>query len=297
MEQDASEKGAQLGVLFLSLYPQDVCVFRNSSASSLHAALLRRLELFDPDLATALHETPHGAHASDHPWTISPLLGSLDRTPGGQIAYPNQMYRVRLTALVPEVLSVLLSAFDPETSLGREPLHLEHVPFYVVAGESRWEGLATYSSLLTLARPARRISLCFRSPTGFRSDRGPVSDPSPRICLTGYLRKWELFADVTLPSTQLLEYAERNLVVVRHKLRPATIQLGRFYEKGVVGELEWEADGNDPGLLRLVNALVDYASYCGTGMKTAQGMGQTVRLDRRPGTVRPGGWQGIGPTS
>jgi len=71
---------------------------------------------------------------------------------------------------------------------------------------------------------------------------------------------------------------------VEQSLRPTTIQLGRYYEKGVAGEVHWEADDAEPALLRLVNALVDYAAYCGTGMKTAQGMGQTVRI--RSGTAQ-----------
>ena len=191
---------------------------------------------------------------------------------------------MRITALVPEVLTVLLAAFDPETPLGREPLHLGHVPFDIVARESRWEGLDTYASLLTRSRPSRRISLRFRSPTGFRSSRSPQPDPSPRQCLDGYLRKWNQFADTTLPASSVLDYAQQHLQVVEQSLRPTTIQLGRYYEKGVAGEVHWEADDAEPALLRLVNALVDYAAYCGTGMKTAQGMGQTVRI--RSGTAQ-----------
>lgn len=56
------------------------------------------------------------------------------------------------------------------------------------------------------------------------------------------------------------------------------MRLGDFVGLGVGGRVAWEADGTQPAVLRLVNALVDYARYSGTGVKTTQGMGQTVRL-------------------
>ena len=55
------------------------------------------------------------------------------------------------------------------------------------------------------------------------------------------------------------------------------MQLGRFSREGVIGKVLWEASGGSPYLLRLVNALVDYARYCGTGISMANGMGQTAR--------------------
>ena len=245
---------------------------------SLRAALLRRLELLDPELSQALHDAPKGAHASDHPWTISPLLGSLDSDGDFLTAVPGRLYRARLSALVPEVLAALATAFDPATSLGREPLVLEHVPFTVVAEACRWEALATYASLLTSAHPRRRIDLGFRSATAFRSRHITGAVPPPRLCLEGYLRKWNAFADIAMPEETLLEYAEAQIRVVGADLRPATLRMGKYYETGVIGEVKWESDGHSPALLRLVNALVDYAFYCGTGIKTAQGMGQTVRV-------------------
>jgi CRISPR-associated endoribonuclease Cas6 len=271
---------AEMGVLHLEVAPRSACRFSSSPARSLHAALLRRLELLEPDLSHALHDAPQGAPASDHPWTISPLLGRLGREEHNLIAAAGEHYRVRVTALVPEVLAVVAAAFDPDTFLGREPLVLEHVPFDVVPQSSRWEGLSTYASLLTAARPARRITLEFHSPTGFRTRRPTGQVPPPRLCLEGYLRKWNAFAPVALPAEPLLDYAAAQLRIVSAELQTVPSQFGAFYERGVVGRVVWEAGGEAPALRRLVNVLADYALYCGTGNKTAQGMGQTVRVRR-----------------
>ena len=277
MNRSASQGVAELGVLQLALSPRDLCSFPTSPARSLHAALLRRLELLAPDLTQALHDGAPGLSASDHPWTISPLLGHLDRKGDGMVAVPGRPYRCRITALAPEVLATLSAAFDSSTSLGREPLLLEHVGFDVVDESSRWEAMGTYPSLLTFSRPGRLIVLRFRSVTGFRSTRDSNPVPSASLCVEGYLRKWNAFSDVLLPENDLLEYVREHLRLVTAKLRPAIMRFGRFYERGVEGEVAWESDGSAPALLRLVNALVDYAFYCGTGWTGWKGTKVTRR--------------------
>lgn len=278
MDYSAVDQEAHLGVLNLTLTSASSGSFTASPARSLHAALSRRLELLDPDLSQALHDAPDGAHSSDHPWTISPLIGPIHQAGGYLVTVPNQPYGVRVTALVPQVLAALAAAFDPATPLGREPLFLENVRFDVMPQESRLESLVTYASLLTSARPNHRITLAFRSPTAFRRRQSSGLEPPPRLCIEGYLRKWNTFADVLMPEDALLEYAEKSVRAAGAELRPASMQLGKFYQKGVAGTVTWEAERQPPVLLRMVNALADYAVYCGTGGRTAQGMGQTVRL-------------------
>lgn len=271
--------GCQLGVFQLALVPRSECWFRASPARSLHAALLRRLELAAPQLSQALHDAPRGVVAVDRPWTISSLSGPLERDVPHLAAVPGNTYTVRITCLVPELIDALAAVFNPGTPLGQEPLELESIYFDVLHQRCRLESLTRYASLLSRAKPRRRIRLAFQSPTGFRSNRQDNAVPSPRRCLEGYLRKWNAFAGVPLPVGvgDLLGYVEEHIKVVDSKLRPTQVSFGGFYEKGVVGEVRWEADGGPPALLRLVNALVDYAYYCGTGVKAAQGMGQTVR--------------------
>ena len=267
----------ELGILSLVLTPLDSVTFRASPARSLNAALLRRLELVAPEVSQALHNVLPGASSSDHPWTISPLLGPLERAAEGLTAVRGRSYRVRVTGLLPRLVETLHAAFDPEHPLGREPLLLEHVPFAPVWEETRWERLTVYASLLTAATPRRRIALEFRSPTGFRSAGGPQL-PAPRLCLEGYLRKWNAFSSVAMPEASLLNFIPIYVSQSHMDLRPAEMRLGRYSEQGVVGRVEWLVQEGSPVLLRLVNALADYAEYCGTGMKTAQGMGQTVRV-------------------
>ena len=61
--------------------------------------------------------------------------------------------------------------------------------------------------------------------------------------------------------------------------RPWTVSI-----RGRVGRIRWRCEGGPEELLRQVNALAEYAFYCGTGIKTALGMGQTVVISGRRGS-------------
>ncbi len=267
-----------LGELWIGMSPGAECRFRASPARSVHAALLRRLELIDPELSQALHEAQAGSHASDHPWTISPLIGQMKRVGEYLVAVPDWRYRVRVTALAPRVIESLSAAFDSDKPIGRDPLVLESVPFEVAAASTHWERLSTYPALLTNASARRRITLKFHSPAGFRTRRSYGLAPPPRLCVEGYLRKWNAFSNLTMPTDELLAYVDENIRIADADLRDAAVRFGKYSVAGVVGSVTWEALEVEPHMLRLVNTLVDYASYCGTGTLTSQGMGQTALI-------------------
>ena len=270
--------GSELGILEVALMPEAIATFKSSPALSLHAALLRRLELIAPSASQALHNAPPGAPSSEHPWTISSLSGSLHREGNNLVAMQGKTYYVRIAALVPQVIHALDIAFNPEHSLGQEPLMLEHVPFAVIPEQSHWEQLATYASLLTRARPFKDIPLEFLSPTGFSTRQGQLVSPEPLICVGGYLRKWRAFSEILLEEESVLEFAENHMTRERTDLRPTMHRLGKYSKRGFVGKVDWRADNSSPALLRQINTLVDYAIYCGTGAKTSMGMGQTRRI-------------------
>jgi hypothetical protein len=53
-------------------------------------------------------------------------------------------FTAQVTVLTSEVASALDLAFNLQHTLGREPLILEHVPFYVTSEETYWDHIATY---------------------------------------------------------------------------------------------------------------------------------------------------------
>jgi CRISPR-associated endoribonuclease Cas6 len=62
-----------------------------------------------------------------------------------------------------------------------------------------------------------------------------------------------------------------------HKIQTRTYQLNKGFVNGFVGDVTLQVlNRADPLLTNVTNLLVEYARFCGTGMKTRLGMGQTL---------------------
>ena len=207
------------------------------------------------------------------------MLGPLTKKGPSLIVSPGKIYWVRITGLAPRVVETLDAAFLSDHPLARVPLELQRTPFAVDAEKTHWEGLTSYSALLAAATPQRRIALEFRSPTAFRrGQERSGGSPEPRTCMEGYLRKWNALSSIAMPEEAVQEIIDGQLKAVGNNLKQELMRLGGYNIDGVIGTVEWFVEDASPYLLRLVNALADYAAYCGTGMQTTQGMGQTMRL-------------------
>lgn len=268
----------ELGVLSLVLTPVADCSFGVTPTRSLQAALLRRIELVNPELSAKLHDAPSGASSSEKPWTISTLAGNFQKNRGRLISPAGEKYQVRITALNADLILALQAAFDNAHPLGTEPLILEDVSFTVLSEQCRWDSLSSYASIVSRSRPVRDIILRFDSPAGFRPQSKTSALPEPNRCILGYLHKWNSFSELAMQTEPLLEYVKEHIIIDGIELKLKSVNYGTYLQSGWVGSVKWTADGETPFLLRMVNALVDFAFYCGTGAKTTMGMGQTRRI-------------------
>ncbi|MFQ6027610.1 MAG: CRISPR system precrRNA processing endoribonuclease RAMP protein Cas6 [Dehalococcoidia bacterium] len=271
----------ELAGLFIPLEAQQSCHFQYNTARSLHAALLSRLRDSDPSLSRDLHDAPPNAPSVERAWTVSGLLGPLDRVGAGSIAPADQLYWVRVTALSSGVVADLQRALAPPQT-GDLSLELEGVKFRILTGGVCWTACATFGSLAQAAWPVRRLDMVGLSPTGFRGQRANHPVPDPALCLEGYLRKWNAFSPHSLPPEPLLEYAREHVSVTRAFVRTEHLNFPGFRERGVTGWWRWQVSGPDPQACRTINLLANFSFFCGTGMKTAQGMGQTLRRFSSP---------------
>ena len=269
----------ELGVLSLVITPMADCSFGVTPARPLQAALLRRIELVNPELSAELHDSAPKASSSEKPWTISTLLRNFQKAGTRLTATAGEHYQARITALNAYLIQALQAAFDSSHPLGREPLILEDIPFAIIAECCRWGSLKTYASILTRSRPICDIVLRFISPVSFRPQNKPPALPEPYRCLLGYIQKWNAFSELGMQTEPLLEYVSAHVTTEQTELRQTGRNYGEYYQSGWVGRVKWTADGETPFLLRMVNALADYSFYCGTGAKTTMGMGQTRRIE------------------
>jgi CRISPR-associated endoribonuclease Cas6 len=140
----------------------------------------------------------------------------------------------------------------------------------------------SYADLASEARTDSRIRIRFLSPTSFRSREMHYPLPDPIIVYQSWLNRWNQFApeDIRI-NVALLDIVSAHVAVGRYDLRTEMVDLGRNRKVvGFVGNVQYNiirAGKIGDQWLRRLNLLADYATFCGTGHKTAQGMGHTER--------------------
>lgn len=227
---------------------------------ALHATLLKWIAAADSELATAVHDRP-----ARKPFTVAPLTPNPD---GG--------WRWRITLLVDALWPALLEGGQQTGALDLDGRA------FPVAFEKAQTLHRSYDALLTEIQPDTYLRLAFLSPTTFRAGRLDMPLPEPGAVFQSWLSRWNDFAPPNRAiSTALIDVIREHIAIAEIKaLHTERHDLGRSRPVGFVGYVTYVITGarklNQADVWR-INALADYAEFCGTGRKTTQGMGQTRR--------------------
>ena len=223
-----------------------------------------------------LSEQLHGASGLK-PFTLSSLRGKTSLEQGKMRIIEGADYRLRITFLNEFLFAYFLDALaksEEEVSLSSASFKITEV---ATQGEP-WTRYSSFESLLENSLPKRKISLEFLSPTAFRSQKRNYLFPEPRFTFESYLSRWNAFSTIRLPES-LKEIFSSHVYVSQYELRTSLLEFGNHREIGFEGVCTFEVKEEiGEQLLRQINALADFAFYCGTGAKTTMGMGQTRRI-------------------
>jgi CRISPR-associated endoribonuclease Cas6 len=227
---------------------------RYVTAKGLHGLLFKALQQADPTETDWLHD-----HAAPKPFSLAPLYAD-----GGTLA------GVRLGAVSPRAAQLFVRAWEWQRQrrrthrLGPQPFQVDDIT--CVAGPT-WADLAA-------ARPVRRVTLDFLSPTTFKQGPGHLPLPVPVNVFGWPWRVWQAYGPpIELPE-DWLEWCRRDLFVVEHQLETVLIQLNRDdVLSGFVGRVVFETRRGTREQLGLLHALAWLAGYSGVGHKTTMGMG------------------------
>ncbi len=227
---------------------------------AMYANLLQWIGAVDADLAAALHDRP-----VRKPFTTS----ALERGRNGDCRW-----RV---ALLEDVLWEPL--WDGIRAVGVLDLNGRTWP---VNWPDAQVTHCTYDHLLTGIQPANYIKMQFVSPTTFSAGRLDFPLPEPVAVFKSWLSRWNDFAPPNRRiSTSVMETVLTNVAIDSHQIRTKKHHLGRGRSfVGFVGDVTFaitRARKLNQALVWQLNALADYAEFCGTGRKTTYGMGQTRR--------------------
>ncbi len=132
---------------------------------------------------------------------------------------------------------------------------------------------AAYEELIADADQSRRVAtMRFASPTIVEVRGEPVPFPVIRTIFARYHEIWNTFSPILLPSiAQVMEH----LHLTDFKISRAAGPYGVGMEGWVTLEME---KGRTEQEIAFFNTLVDFAFYCGTGVRTDEGLGQTRRM-------------------
>ncbi len=245
---------------------------------AVHGLWFRVWKEVDAAQADALH-----AHAVP-PFTLSPLMGLPRPRRGAVTVVAGQAAWFRITTLTEPLSRAMetgwLPALPAEVELAGTRWQVTGYTWD--SAEHPWAGRARYRDLarrLLGKGESRTWKFRFATPTTFHGGAGHLAFPLPDSLVASWLRRWNAFAPIALPD-ELVAQVRQGVVVSAYHLKTVPVRYGERLVVGAVGWARLRALNLHPAMAAALDVLAHYAFYCGSGAKTAQGMGLTALQTR-----------------
>jgi CRISPR-associated endoribonuclease Cas6 len=138
-----------------------------------------------------------------------------------------------------------------------------------------WANACTYSQLYDRASETNRlIAFSFATPTAFRQGKFDSVIPTRESVFNSLLSRWNKYSGIEI-SQQIQDALFASFVNIKTEV------VNNYHSSfiGIVGEVSYRIMGDvEPLVIKQINALADFALYCGIGRKTPMGMGMTRRI-------------------
>lgn len=244
----------------------------HAHASGLRALVYASIARGDPALAQWLHTANQ-----PKPLTVGPLRTADDNP---------ELHSVLLTSTADPFSDALLHGLPEEGS------EIRLGPQTYTVAERRLICRVSFGSIVQDLPDSPAVTIRLLTPTAHHAPgtlRRTILTPQPRLYLGSWLARWNLSCDLLIPET-LLSAAEEYIVVSGFRGGTVAVPLdARRTFIGYIGTVQFTVLGNAPEARQLREtlwALARFAEFCGTGVETMRGMGQT-RLVRRPDPDTP----------
>ncbi len=311
------KSSARLYALLLKLRPLQSGTLMPFSGELVHGAFLRWMKNAAPDVATWLHDgNKHRLFTCSSLQFSLPAQRMLEaeRTNEHLPLDPDKTCTVRMTLLLGELFPLFheaLMRFNTKRmgaskpvfmQIGRQLFTLEEV----IADNddaSGWTGFTSFAALVEQAHTLKLgkvepLAMEFASLTTFNraNQRSQVYGghcarlPMPHYLFPGLVKRWQELAPPELSHVVQMERIEQyieddGIVIGDYDLKPHQVRFTTHVQPGFVGRCKYDLRSPDEGVTREAPLtvrqqlwlLAQLAFYCGTGYKTAMGMGQ-VRL-------------------
>jgi CRISPR-associated endoribonuclease Cas6 len=253
----------------------------------LHALFLSVVSSVDPDLGQYFHDSqPNKA------FTVSPLqtqITSLSKE-GGRDKILQWQHSKSISAGKPCWWRISLledSIFGKLTKLWlhlnpEKSWHLGSADLYItsILGTSQtqqpWANACSCEDLLSNASETERLfRFILATPTAFRQRKYDTALPTADAIFNSLLKRWQKYSAAEF-SPLPIDSIYPSFFDIRTEI--ITDKRSKFI--GCVGEVHYRLFGDvTPLVVKQLNALADFALYCGIGRKTTMGMGMVRRLN------------------
>lgn len=263
-----------IGSILISLTLIEETTLKGFGGEALHGLLFDTLKGKSSDLASTLHNLK-----GQKPFSLSPPLESYLLKQGYCVIPKESPVTFKIALLDEELLATTISAFFTAMAEGTT-LTLSQKPVIVRSvsiKEGEFVSFTSFPMLLSQASQNQNITLEFSTPTSFKSEGIQVMFPEPKLVFSSYLNHWNAFSKIKL--SQEIKEAFPSIKVSNYHLRTELVHFSNYKIIGCKGRIEYRLPPKlSPSVCQALNALADFAFYCGTGAKTTMGMGQTRRI-------------------
>ena len=132
-----------------------------------------------------------------------------------------------------------------------------------------WADACTYTQLYEQAREERTLFFIFTTPTAFRQGKYDTALPTPESVFNSIMKRWNRYSGIAIDALPL-----NSVFPSFFNLYTEVVSDSRSKFIGCTGEISYRLLGNlEPIQIKQINALADFAFYCGVGRKTTMGNG------------------------
>ena len=296
--------------LVLNLLPESSIPPGFITGKHLHALFLSLVSSVDAEMGNQFH-----ANKANKAFTLSPLQTVTGKPPrpitaqaksataGQSSGCLKWQYRQPISPGTPcwwrisllddrlfSQLSQLWLNLNPSQPwhLGPANLHITSV-LGTPQSTQPWANFCNYEQIYQQAsEQERKIALQFYTPTAFRQGGYDSALPTRELVFGSLLRRWNHYSPIPFtlaPEALNCLYPSFFDIFTAVATDPrqqfvhtgAAVDPGKQF-MGCVGTIHFQILGKvDPGLIKQINALADFALYAGVGRKTTMGMGVTRR--------------------
>ncbi len=271
--------------LVLNLLPQSPIPPQYLTGRHLHALFLTLVSSVDSTLGDRLHDS-----TADKAFTLSPLQINSPLLKGGKGGSKLQhSHQQPIPAGTPCWWRISLlddTLFSKLTQLWlnlnpNRPWHLGPADLYITSIQGTpqsiqpWANASTYAQLYEEASERNSsINLTFSTPTAFRQGQYDTTLPTRESVFNSLLSRWNKYSGI-----EFTQIAIESIFPSFVNIHTEILADSRSKFIGILGEVTYKILGAvEPIQIKQLNALADFALYCGVGRKTTMGMGMTRRL-------------------